>query len=155
MIKRFFSCIVALAAISGVVSCSDSDKGDIKADGYTLNESEKNKIVSVVENTLSVMISEEASSVGGAVEALPLPVKVEKSYIKEIDGEAILVSVYKDYRANSLLKKVSSTKSYHYDGISCVSKKCSDSDGCIPDGKTRCTPCRYGAGDCTKTVTGD
>lgn len=117
---------------------------DNKKDGYELSDSERERIESIVENSLKAEFYLQARRPSSEI-------KIEKSFLKEIEGKTYLVSIYKEYRTNSLLKEDEETMRYIYEGISCTSKACSNSDGCVPISETRCSDC--GFGDCTKTVT--
>lgn len=112
---------------------------------YTLSDSEKEKIVHIVENSLKQEIYLDTERVAHEV-------KILESFLKKIDDKAYLVSLHGEYITHSLLKENSQTKEYVYAGISCTSKQCASSSGCVPKNETECTPCGYGAGDCTKIV---
>ncbi|GET46633.1 hypothetical protein [Capnocytophaga felis] len=125
-----------------LVSCNS------KKEQYTLPDSEKEKIESIVENSLWInYFSKTINS--------PAQIKIGKSTVKEINGKPYLVSIYGEYRAVSMLEENSKTKHYVYAGISCTSKTGADTDGCIPETKTKCTPCSNDENDCVKTVTRD
>ena len=113
-----------------------------------MSNSEKEKIESIVENTLRIELFSQVARPATEI-------KIENSFLKEIEGKPYLVSMYGDYRTNSLLEKDSKTMKYVYGGISCTSKTCATTDGCVPKDKKKCTPCMGGAGDCVKTVTGE
>lgn len=132
--------LLSLLFIALLMSCNK----DIKREGYTLSDSEKEKIESIVENSLK---AEFYSQVGKPSSEI----KIEKSFLKEMKGKTYLVSIHKEYRTNSLLKEDVETMRYIYAGISCTSKGCSNTDGCVPKTETKCSDC--GFGDCTKTIT--
>lgn len=137
--KLLFSLFISFL----LISCNKEDK---KEERYTLSDSEKEKIESIVENTLRTELFSHVSRPASEI-------KVENSFFKEIEGKPYLVSIYDDYRTNSLLEKDSQRMEYVYAGISCTSKICSTSDGCVPKDDKKCTSCMGGAGDCVKTVT--
>lgn len=136
--------LLSLFILLFIASC---DNGNKKIETFTLSDSEKDKIVGVVEQAIRTRLHSEAGR-----PVTEVNVKVENTHLKEIDGKSYLVSVYKDYVTHSLLDKNYETYQYMYAGISCTSSKCSSSDGCIPESGEKCTPCGYGAGDCSKTV---
>ena len=132
--------LLPLLILSFLISCGKHHK---KEDSFTLTDTEKSKIERIVENHLK---GELFSKTGKHV-----PVKVENSIVKEIDGNMYIVSTYGEYTSTSLLDKNTSTMEYEYAGITCTSSGCSANNGCIPKSKTSCTPCTLG--DCSKSVT--
>lgn len=140
-LKFLFSLFVLIL----LVSCNKDKK---KEEQYTLSKTEKERILSIVEEALR---AEMYLKTGKPLS--DINVKVEKVSLEEIEGKHYLVSNYKDYVTNSLLRKNVETMEYDYAGISCTSTKCSSSKGCIPKNEEECTPCGHGVGDCSKTVT--
>lgn len=132
--------LLPLLILSFLISCGRDHK---KEDSFTLTDTEKSKIERIVENHLK---RELFSKTGKHV-----PVNVENSIVKEIDGNMYIVSTYGEYTSTSLLDKNTSTMEYEYAGITCTSSGCSANNGCIPESKASCTPCTLG--DCSKSVT--
>lgn len=132
--------LLPLLILSFLISCGKHHK---KEDSFTLTDTEKSKIERIVENHLK---GELFSKTGKHV-----PVRVENSIVKEIDGNMYIVSTYGEYTSTSLLDKNTSTMEYEYAGITCTSSGCSANNGCIPESKASCTPCTLG--DCSKSVT--
>lgn len=132
--------LLPLLILSFLISCGKHHK---KEDSFTLTDTEKSKIERIVENHLK---GELFSKTGKHV-----PVRVENSIVKEIDGNMYIVSTYGEYTSTSLLDKNMSTMEYEYAGITCTSSGCSANNGCIPESKASCTPCTLG--DCSKSVT--
>lgn len=132
--------LLSLLVVFSLISCDKYNKKD----GYKLSDSERERIESIVENSLEADFYLRAGRPSSEF-------KIEKSFLKEIEGKTYLVSIHKEYRTNSLLKENEETMQYVYAGISCTSKGCSNTDGCIPKTETKCSDC--GSGDCTKTVT--
>lgn len=133
--------LLPLLILSFLISCGKHHK---KEDSFTLTDTEKSKIERIVENHLK---GELFSKTGKHV-----PVNVENSIVKEIDGNMYIVSTYGEYTSTSLLDKNMSTMEYEYAGITCTSSGCSTNNGCIPKSKASCTPCALA--DCSKSVTG-
>lgn len=81
--------------------------------------------------------------------------RVLESSVVEIDGKFYLRTVFdNEYTATTLLKYDASNNSLIEDGITCTSKICATSNGCVPDASgVKCSSCGGGIGDCTKTVT--
>ncbi len=73
--------------------------------------------------------------------------------IELINGAYYLMASGTPYSSAILLNCAVATGDLTTSSISCTSKTCATSDGCIPnkDGKS-CTSCGWGTGDCTKTV---
>lgn len=132
--------LLPLLILSFLISCGKHHK---KEDSFTLTDTEKSKIERIVENHLK---GELFSKTGKHV-----PVRVENSIVKEIDGNMYIVSTYGEYTSISLLDKNMSTMEYEYAGITCTSSGCSANNGCIPESKASCTPCALA--DCSKSVT--
>lgn len=132
--------LLPLLILSFLISCGKHHK---KEDSFTLTDTEKSKIERIVENHLK---GELFSKTGKHV-----PVRVENSIVKEIDGNMYIVSTYGEYTSTSLLDKNMSTMEYEYAGITCTSSGCSANNECIPKSKASCTPCTLG--DCSKSVT--
>ncbi|EKB59371.1 hypothetical protein [Bergeyella zoohelcum] len=132
--------LLPLLILSFLISCGKHHK---KEDSFTLTDTEKSKIERIVENHLK---GELFSKTGKHV-----PVRVENSIVKEIDGNMYIVSTYGEYTSTSLLDKNTSTMEYEYAGITCTSSGCSANNECIPKSKASCTPCTLG--DCSKSVT--
>ncbi|RRC96894.1 hypothetical protein EII28_11860 [Fusobacterium nucleatum] len=140
---RHLGLLFSLFVLSLLLSCNK----DKKEEQYTLSDSEKEKIESIVENTLRTELFSHTGRPASDV-------KIENSFLQNIDGKPYLVSMYGEYRTNSLLEENSKTMEYVYGGISCTSKRCATTRGCVPsDDKLSCTECMSGLGDCTKTVT--
>lgn len=75
--------------------------------------------------------------------------------ILEVDGDTILLMKNAKYRTATLLQVDREGNVFFNEeepGISCTTEFCSETDGCIPKGKKRCTRCYFG--DCKKTTTG-
>lgn len=70
--------------------------------------------------------------------------------ILEIDGNYYLRATGNEFVSTVLLKYDRTENSFVAEGITCTSQTCSTTNGCIPDGKTKCTGCTLN--DCTKTV---
>lgn len=88
-------------------------------------------------------------------EARPeLKIKFESSKVIKVDGVYYLRAKSGEYISTTLLER-DKDGYLHSKGISCTSKACGTTNGCVPDsdGK-KCTSCLAGMGDCTKTVTG-
>lgn len=140
---RHLGLLFSLFVLSLLLSCNKEKKEE----QYTLSDSEKEKIESIVENTLRTELFSHTGRPASDV-------KIENSFLENIEGKPYLVSMYGEYRTNSLLEKDSKRMEYVYGGISCTSKDCATNKGCVPnDDKRSCTACMKGLGDCTKTVT--
>ncbi len=81
-----------------------------------------------------------------------VPITYQRHELLQIEGEIYLRSHSKEYITTSLLEK-DLNNGLRFVGISCSSRHCSSTTGCVPDpsGKS-CSDCHEG--DCTKTVTG-
>ncbi len=124
----------------GLTSCSSNDVF-INETNAELSAQEANLILTTVESELNKS------------EVFDTKIVYKSSKLLKIIGEYYLRATSDDIVTTSLLKK-NQKGSLSYYGISCTSKMCSSSSTqCIPksDGKA-CTPCNYGTGDCTKTV---
>ncbi|WP_298427019.1 hypothetical protein [uncultured Kordia sp.] len=135
MKKRIFALVLTCALLT--ISCSSDD---LTIEEMTLSKAEQYAIVKLVSTNLSVGKS--------------APVVISSVKLKKIEDSYYLSSYHGDKITTTLLK-IEGDTTLKYAGISCTSKACSTTDGCVPDkdGK-KCAKCPW-AGDCTKTVTSD
>ncbi|WP_298519915.1 hypothetical protein [uncultured Kordia sp.] len=120
-----------------MTACSSDD---LTIEEMTLSKSEQDAIVKLVKTNVSI--------------AKNIQITIDSVKLKKIDDAYYLSSYHGDEITTTLLK-VENGIDLKYAGISCTSKSCATSDGCVPhkDGK-KCTKCPWSA-DCTKIVTSD
>ncbi|MGH1383870.1 hypothetical protein [Kordia sp.] len=120
-----------------ITSCSSDD---LTIEEMTLSKSEQDAIVKLVKTNVSITKNAQ--------------ITIDSVKLKKIEDTYYLSSYHGDEITTTLLKVENETQ-LKYAGISCTSKSCATSDGCVPhkDGK-KCTKCPWSA-DCTKTVTSD
>ncbi|MCH2195424.1 hypothetical protein [Kordia sp.] len=120
-----------------MTACSSDD---FTIEEMTLSKSEQDAIVKIVQTNVSI--------------AKNAQITIDSVKLKKIDDTHYLSSYHGDEITTTSLK-VENGVDLKYAGISCTSKSCYTSDGCIPHkDEKKCTKCTWSA-DCTKTVTSD
>tara|TARA_R100000789_G_scaffold46331_1_gene47048 strand:+ start:528 stop:971 length:444 start_codon:yes stop_codon:yes gene_type:complete len=133
-----------------IVACSNSNNDD-------LQEVKPDQGVNLIQNLSKSESAETIAKLEEKVASTLDPnISFDSSELKKINDRYYLVSKHGEFTTTSLLKIKSNKASnevLEFDGISCTSKTCATSNGCIPhESGTKCTPCNFGTGDCTKTV---
>ncbi|MEM6720117.1 MAG: hypothetical protein AAF611_12405 [Bacteroidota bacterium] len=137
MKKRSFIYSLFCAFAVCITACSSDD---LTIEEMTLSKSEQKAIQKLVTTNLSITQKKQ--------------VTIEEVKLKKIDDTYYLSMKHGDQVTTTLLKVENGT-TLTYAGISCTSKSCSTTDGCIPaKDKKKCTKCPWST-DCTKTVTSD
>lgn len=149
ILKMFMSLSVCLCFAQGM--SNKSDIGDIKL--------VNSKVITIAKLENSVISSNPLRIKKFQIflekklkESIGVNVKFESYEIKKINNTYILFSYSEGYTSKSLLRVNKNELYFADDSITCTSKACATTNGCLPyDWNTRCT--QRSGGDCTKSVT--